>query len=133
MAANTSPIFGLTAKLAEVDIINADGTTKNTIYTAGTDGGVIKHINVVSDDTATVEMQVFVNDGTTSYLIGTVDITTLAGTDGSEPAVDLCDANLIPLLAEPLYIPSGYTIEVAPKAAVTSTKTVWVVGVGVDY
>jgi hypothetical protein len=134
MAANTSPIFGLTAKLAEVAIDNAAGTTKQTVYTPGTDGGVLTHINVTTDDTADVDMEVYINDGSTSYLIGTVTVTTLAGTDGTEPAVDLVDATMIPIFSEGyLFLPSGYTVEVAPSAAVTSAKYAYVVGVGVDY
>jgi hypothetical protein len=135
MAANTSPIFGLTANLAEVTFVNADGTTAKTVFTAGADGGVLKHINVVSDDTATVQMEVYVDDGVTAYLLGVVDVVTLSGTDGTNPSVDLMSGTLIPGLGTDgeLFIPTGYTVEVAPIAAVTAAKTVTVVGIGIDY
>lgn len=135
MPANTSPIFGLTAKNTAVTIVAAGGTTKVDIFTAGTNGGKCTAINVCSDDTATVEMQVFYHNGTTAILLGTVDIPTLAGVDGVTPSKNLLDALLVPGLDQDgeLFLPTGHKLQVAPKAAVTAAKTVSVVGLGYDY
>ena len=136
MAANTSPIFALSPNLTEITFVNADSTTPKTIFTAATDGSVLKHINVTSDDTTDpVLLDVFVDDGTTAYLLGRVGVATLAGTDGTEPAVDILDAGMIPGLGTngSLFLASGYTVEVAPSVAITAAKTVTLVGIGVDY
>jgi hypothetical protein len=135
MAANTSPIFALSANLTELTFVNGDGTTAKTAFTAATDGSVLQHLNAVSDDTATVEMEVYVDDGTTAYLLGTIDVVTLSGTDGTNPAVDLMSPSLIPGLGPDgeLFLKTGYTVEVAPKAAVTAAKTVTIVAIGIDY
>jgi len=135
MAANTSPIFGLSPNLTEVTFVNADGTTAKTVFTAATDGSLLKHINVTSDDTTDpVLLDVFINDGSTAYLIGRVGVTTLSGTDGTEPATDILDPGMIPGIgAQGLFLPTGYTVEVGPSAAITAAKTVTIVAIGVDY
>lgn len=135
MAANTSPIFVLTANLAEVTFVNADGTTAKDLISGGTDGTKVLGIACTSDDTSAVVMQLYVHDGTTAYLVGSINIPTLAGTDGTEPAVDLLDAAALPWLDADgeFFIPTGYKLQVAPQAAVTSAKTVTVVCFGGNY
>lgn len=135
MAANTTPIFVLTANVAEVTFVNADGTTAKDLVSAGTDGTKVFRINCTSSDTATVEMEVYLHDGTTAYLLGTVDVVTLSGTDGATAAVNLLDSTLIPGVDADgeLFIPSGYKLQVAPKAAVTATYTVTIVCFAGNY
>jgi hypothetical protein len=135
MAANTAPIFVLTSNCAEQTFVNADGTTAKDLVSGGTDGTKVFSINCTSDDTSTVNMQVFLHDGTTAYLLGTVAVATLSGTDGSTAAVELLDSTAIPSLDTDgeLFIPSGYKIQVAPLAAVTAAKTVTVVCFAGNY
>lgn len=135
MAANTSPIFGLTANLAEVTFENADGTTAKDLISAGTNGTKVISIACTSDDTSSVTVKVYVHDGTTAYLVGAVPVVTLSGTDGLSPSVDVLDLLMLPWLdaTGEFFIPSGYKIQVAPAGTVTSTKTVTLVCFGVDY
>ena len=135
MAANTEPIFGLTPNLCEITFVNADGTTNKTAFDPGANNAKLTAINVVSDDTATVNMRVYVYDGSTAYLIGTVPVVTLSGTNGVAPAVNILDPTYIPCLDRDgeLFLPAAYTVQVSPLAAVTSPKTVTVVATGVDY
>lgn len=135
MAANISPIFLLTANCAEVTFVNADGTTAKDLVSAGSDGSKILAVNVCSDDTATVEMELYLHDGTTAYLLGTQDVATLSGTDGATAAINLLDSAFIPAVDADgeLFIPSGYKLQVAPKAAVTATYTVTVVCFAGNY
>lgn len=130
---NTDPLMGGAANLTEVTFVNADGTTAKPIFTASSDGSMLKSINVTSDDTSTVLMNIYIDDGTTEYLVGAVNVVTLSGTDGTNPSVELLDGAKVPGLAGGIFIPSGYSINVAPNAAVTAAKTVTVVGIGVDY
>lgn len=135
MAANTAPIFVATANVAEVTFVNADGTTAKDLVSAGTDGTKVFRINCTSDDTSTVNMEVYIHDGTTAYLLGTVAVATLSGTDGSTAAVNVLDSTLIPGVDQDgeLFIPSGYKLQVAPLAAVTAAKTVTVVCFAGNY
>ena len=136
MAANAAPIMVLTANLAEVTFVNADGTTPKDLVSAGAEGTKVLSIACTSDDTTdTVVMQLFIHDGTTAYLVGSVAVPTLSGTDGAAAAVDLLDATALPWLDADgeFFIPTGYKVQVAPLAAVTAAKTVTVVCLAGDY
>ena len=135
MTTNTNPIFGRTPNIVEVTFVNADGTTPKDLVAAAADGTKVLSINVTSDDTSAVDMEVYLHDGTTAYLLGTKRVATLSGTDGVVVAVNILDRAFIPGLDADgqLFIPSGYKIQVAPLAAVTAALTVTVVGFGVDY
>ena len=136
MAANTSPIFGLAANLSETTILPADTTVAKTVWTPdATNGGVLAHLNVCSDDSADHICEVYANDGSTDYLLGTVDVPDLSGTNGAtDPAVDLIDQGQIPGVGgEGLFLPGGYSVKVAVQTTVTAAKTVTVIGIGFDY
>ena len=129
------PIFIQTPQAAEATFVNADGTTPKDLIEAGASGSKILDINVTSDDTATVNMQVFVHDGATAYLLGTVPVATLSGTDGAAVSVNLLDSDYIAGLDADgqLAVPTGYKIQVAPLGAVTAAKTVTVIAFGGSF
>lgn len=135
MPANTSPIFGLTANLAEVTFVNADGTGTKDLISGAANGTKVQRIAVHSDDTAAVNLKVLIHDGTTAYDVGVVRVAIGSGSDGAIPAVNLLTLGMLPWLDadEEFFIPSGYKVQVAPLAAVTAAKTVTVVCFGVDY
>lgn len=74
MAANTSPIFPLNPKTSPVTIVNADSTTKKTLFTSGANGSKLDAVKVLSDDSATVTLSFYANKSGTDYLIGTVAV-----------------------------------------------------------
>ena len=80
-------------------------------------------------------LRLYVHDGTTAYLVGSVAVPTLSGTDGATPAVNLLDADSLPWLDRDgeFVLPAGYKLQVAPTAAVTAAKTVTVVCFAGDY
>lgn len=122
-----------------VTFVNADGTTPKTVFTAGSNDSDLKIMSLTSNDTASVNMQVFYKTGGTAYLMGTVRAVTLSGTDGAANAIDLLNSTALPFLAVDdagkRYIPvkTGDVIQVAPVAAVTAAKTVTIVALGYDY
>ena len=135
MAANTTPIFVATANLEEVTFVNADSTTPKDLVSAGTDGTKVFAIAATTDDTSANNVQLYIHDGTTAYLVGTVNVPTLSGTDGSTVAVDILDSTALPWLDADgeFFIPSGYKIQVAPLAAVTTAKTLTIVCLAGNY
>ena len=135
MPANTSPIFGLAANLAEVTFVNADGTTPKDLISAGANGSKVTRIAVHSDDTAASNLVLYVHDGTTAYKVGTVRVAIGSGNDGAAAAVNLLSQTMLPWLDADgeFYIPSGYKVQVGPLVAVTAAKTVTVVCFAVDY
>ena len=63
MAAGTSPIFGQNVKTQVTTFVNADGTTKKTIYTAGANGSRILAIAATTSDTAANDVNLYVQSG----------------------------------------------------------------------
>lgn len=120
-------------------INNANGTTPVTVYTGSTNDAVIKSIIATSTDTSAVNLQLFVDDGTTVCLLGTVRIPAASGTDGATGTVDILNSSLLPGLPvdmnnrRVLPIKAGYILKAAPLVAVTATKEVDLFTVSEEY
>ena len=136
MAANISPIFqAAPSNGTPQTILPADTTAEKTIYTAGADGALVDSVFVTSDDTSDVVLNVFVNNGSTSFLIGAVTIPTLSGTDGTAPAINLLNLDSLPALQAGggLTLQSGHKLNVSAQVTVTAAKTVTITAAGGDY
>lgn len=136
MAAGTSPIFVKSVETATQDIVNADGTTVQDLVTAGADGARVFSVSAATDDTAAVELQLFVQrDGAGgNFLLGTIQAAVGSGNSNAVPATDLLGSNIKGLDADGSLILGGLDkLRVAPKVAVTAAKTVWVVASYGDY
>ena len=136
MAANTSPIFVATANNGVLDIENADGTTLQDLITGGTDGTKIFSINITSDDTADMDVQLhYLPSGGSASLLGTVTIATLSGTDGSAAAVNLLASDQIACTDADgeLFIESGDKLQLSVLVSVTAAKKVAAVCLAGDY
>ena len=134
MPANTNPIFVLTPNLAEVTFTSADTTSSKDLITGGSNGTKVLGISATSSDSATINMRLYVHDGSTAYLVGTVAIVTNSGTNGTAPAVDLLSMSALPWLDSDgeFLLPSGYKLQVACLATMT-TGTCTIVCFGGDY
>ena len=135
MVANTEPIFGLTPNLTEVTVTSGDTTVAVTVWTAGANGGKLQAIAATSNDTAAINAKVYIRDGSNDFLVGTVNIPTLAGTDGTENADNLLNPTALPWLDAlgELALPTGYSVKVGCLATMTAAKTLTLVGIGVDF
>ena len=132
MATNKSPVFISVTKSPCLLIENGDGTAEQVLFTAGTDGALVQSISVSSDDTNAVDVQLFVNDGSTSHLMGTVNIPTLAGTNGIEANVNLL-TNINGLQEDgSLILEASFSLRAAVLVTVTSAKKVTLVVQGGD-
>lgn len=129
------PIFPDTIKNAALDVENGDGVAEQDLLTAGANGCRINNISVISDDTNAVILSVFYNDGATSSRIASVTVPTLAGTDGSAPAVSLLNATDMPFLGDDLsyYLEASDKLTIAAQTAVTTAKKVSLVATYGDY
>ena len=135
MVANVDPIFLQVTKNPLKSIVNAEGTTVQQIFTAGADGGAITQLTATSDDTSAVTVVLGINNGLASFVIGEVVVAAGAGTNGSTKAVDLLQAERIPLVDADgsIVMQANYILEVSAKSTVTAAKTLTVSGVGGDY
>jgi len=129
------PIYPGTIKNAALDIEPADTTSLQTLLTAGSNGSRINSISVISDDTSDVVLAIYYNDLTTDFLIGSVNIPTLSGTDGSVPAVSLLNSTDLPFLGEDLalYLEGSDIIKIAALTTVTTAKKITLVAHYGDY
>lgn len=135
MAANINPIFPASVVGYTQTFVNADGTTKKTIFTAGANGSRMDNVSITSTDTVALSFNVYVNDGTSDILVGTVSVPIGAGNSASTPPMSLLTSANFPWLPSSLstFLKTGWTVKMAAVSAVTATKQVSVVSLGGDY
>jgi len=131
MAANTNPIFELTPISVGHQIVNGDGTTLQTLLTAGAEGSRIDAILVSSDDTSDRNLAFYINDGATDFYIGNVAVPLGSG----YTIVVRVDAmmTLKPAFQNFLVLHHAYLLKVGAVVAVTTAKTITVVAIGGDF
>jgi hypothetical protein len=129
-----------TAQSMAAQILPADTTTKKTLYTAGTQGGVVESLGATNTDTAAATvLQLYVNDGSIDHLIGTVNVPISSGNIITVPTVDILRNSQIPQLEfdafgnKVIKLKAGYILKVAATVTVNSGKAVDVVGHGGDF
>lgn len=136
MATNRNPIFLNSVASNNADIVNADGTTQENIFTAGADGGAITNMVATTDDTSEVTVVIKSNDGTTTTILGEVKVPAGSGTNGAAPSVNLLDSVKMPGLFQAdgsLAVGANASITVGAKSAVTAAKTLYISSVGGQY
>jgi len=132
MAANTSPVFEKDPISYGITYVNADSspTKKDLVPTGGvpTEGSRVDQITITSDDTSARVIKFYDHDGSVSYLIGSVNVPTLAGTDGSTALVDAM-TTLAPALGY-ITLMSGHKLQAENATTITAAKTVTIVARG---
>jgi hypothetical protein len=117
-----------------VDGIAADA---KVCYTAGSFGGIVESLLVSSNDTAAVNMLVYILSGSTVHPLGIVNIPINSGNAAAVLNVDAINSiQGLPInSAYKKYIPlmAGMTLKVAVLAAMTANKSLWVKATGVDF
>lgn len=146
MAGTSTPIFPQTIKNYAVQILPADTTALKTVVTGATNGTKVEMINISSTDTAARDVQFFLNDGTTSYLLCTLPIPANSGNTNALLAQGLL-ASLtgtfpyLPFFQFPLdsngnryvYVASGWTLKAAVLTTVTAAKAISIVAQAGDF
>lgn len=130
MAANTSPIFEEAPIVGAAQFTSADTTTKKTVVTPGADGARVDSIMCSTNDTAAVNLAFYLNNGSTDFYIGNVNVP--IGSGYTTVARVEAMTTLAPVLGY-LTIPAGWTLKVNCVATMTAAKTTDVVAMGGDY
>lgn len=145
MPKSTSLNLPQNANNQSIALTSADTTTPKLAFTAGANDSDVKAIIAASNDTAAVNLQLFIVRGAVNYLLGTIGIPAGAGNDGVGASIDMLarDTGFIPapILGLPLdnvgkpYIPlkSGDTLKIGCVATMTAAKTCYVSFFGEDY
>jgi len=132
MTANTNPIYQAKPSTPGISITSSEGTALQTLFTATGDGALIDHISVTSTDTAIITLSLTLNDGTSDFVIGEVDIPVGAGT-GTVPAKNLLDKTEMPFLQADGSLPMGASTILKIAADGTQTGTLDIVLFGGQY
>jgi hypothetical protein len=118
-------------------ILPADTTAWVDVFdnSARTKSVRVESLNICSDDTATVNLQFGLFKGGVTYLLGTIRVVTLSGTDGAASRV-----SVLPTLGSQdpdginvLEIEAGAKLQAKSLVAVTSAKTVTITGRARNY
>lgn len=132
-------VLGTGASTVGATAVGIDGIAADAkvCYTAGAYGGIIESLMVSTNDTAAVNVIVYLLDGATVHPLGVVNIPINSGNLGTAANVDVING----LQGLPInsvfkkYIPlrPNMTLKVAVLAAMTANKYVWAKAMGVDY
>jgi hypothetical protein len=128
----TQPQFASVPNTTGAQILNADGTTAKTVWTAGASGGLIQFVTLCSTNTAAVALVFELVIGATTHLLGRISIpstTTIASlgpwTSDYLPGLPSADPSA-PLEA-------GAVLKARVETAVASGKQIDIVAFGGDY
>lgn len=130
MPGTSTPIFPQTIKNAGVSIANADASALKTLYTAGTNGSRIDALTVAMTDTTLRDIRLWLNNGTTDFLLCTVSVPVSSGNTNAAPPVDVFRSTMVPGLSfdasgnRVLYLQSGWSLKVNCTSTVTSGQTI---------
>lgn len=130
MTANKEPIFEEIPIDKGLQFTSADTTTKKSLVTGDTDGTRIDSIMCSTNDTAAVNLAFYINDGSTDFYIGNVNLPIGAGYTTVSRVEAL--TTLAPQTGY-LWLPSGYVLKCNCVATMTAAKTTDVVAMGGDY
>jgi len=111
-----------------IQILPSDTTDLKTVITAAANGSLIKEIYITTDDTSDVDVELYLNDGSTDYLLGSYTIPTLSGKSGNATIHLLSVMNY-----DDLKLQSTYILKIKAVATITAAKVVNIVGVAYDY
>lgn len=136
MALVNVPVFIQNPKAGPVSFSNSDSAnTKKTLVTSDADGTKVVGIIATSTDTSSRVAQLWLTRSATSYLLGSVAVPTLSGTDGVNPTVNLLNTTDLPGLpvdndGQPYFLlESGDTLQVSFTAQITAAKNAYVTAV----
>ncbi len=144
MTVTATPIFPQTLHSTITQFTSTDTSTAKSIFAAGANGSAVNSIVVYTNDTTAINLQLGIYNGSTNFVIGTVNIPAVAGNSNSVPTVDLLrstqwggqlylgfnyDANG----NKTLFIPSGYSLYMNCIATMTSAKVTNILVQGGDF
>lgn len=136
MAVNTKPMFIGKTKGQGTTWTNSDAAaTKKTVFTAAaSEGSLLTALAVTSTDTSDRVFNLYLNDGSTDFLIGSKTANAGAGTGALAGLNLLADTAAFPFLSpDGLLVPYGWSVKLENATQVTAAKTVTMVALGGDF
>lgn len=132
LAATTpnSAILPQTPRQVIGTIINANGTTPQTLVSGGTNGSKVTSITCSNTDTASYTLQLLYQHSATNYVLDSVTIAVSAGNVAGTVPQPLLSTSVMPGASidgsgNPyLFLMSGDSLMIATTGAVTAAKTI---------
>lgn len=109
------------------------------LYTAGPSGSIIKSLMANSDDTSARVVTLVIDNLTSKYCIGTINVPLQAGQTGAIPNVDmLANANLLGFVVDAagknvIQLQANYKLWAGVQTTMTAAKTLNIIGSAEDY
>lgn len=139
MAVTSTPVFPQTILSPVVQILPADTTSLKTIYTAGSNGGVVMAILVGSTDTSSKDIQFYLTIGGTDYLLSTLAIAANSGFTNSVPMISVfASTQFANMLVDvngnkALYMTAAAVLKVKALTTVTAAKAINIIAQCGDF
>ncbi len=121
--------FQATQPIAQAtNFTSADTTVAKSILAAQGGPYAITDIIICSDDTAAINVDIFLRQASTNSLIGSVTVPASSGHAGVPPILFFYQINITSLLT--LSLPGQYTLQAACEATMTAGKTMTITPFG---
>lgn len=136
MTVTATPAFVQACAMDAIVLTSADTTVAATLLTAPAgDGVLLRAINVATDDTTDVDVDVILNDGATDYYLGTRNVPAGSGRTAESYSIDALHPDYIAGLDAngELWVPGGWTVKVACQATMTAAMSTYVVANAAAY
>lgn len=139
MSVTATPIFPQTVQSLANQIANATTTTLVTLYTAGTNGSRIENVSITSTNVANNNIQIYANNATANYLLGTVQVLANSGQTNSVPTISLFAAtNFLSLNKDSngnpyMYLATGFKLVANSTTSLVTGNTINFFTQGGDY
>lgn len=122
-----TPFFPQLPKSYTKQIVAADTTTTVDVFTAATNGTRIDAIAVTMTFATAVDLLLYINNGTTDFLLGRIQIPVSSGNTNSAPTVFPLNSNQLSGLCVDgfgnpyLFLTGGFKLRASVSATLTST------------
>lgn len=128
----TSPTYPSGVAGITKTIVNADANNWVLLYNNSTSNSAVRveALNLCSDDTASVNVQIGIQTSGINFLLGTVRVPTLSGTDGAAAIVNGINVvgSISPDAIRVVYVPASANLVARSTANVTVDRTVTMTG-----
>ena len=121
-----SPQFAAVPRSPQISVVNADGTSLKTVFTMGANGGIVKAIWAVSNDTTARWITLLKSDGTSDLHFATMRFSAVSANYPLRQ-VNFLDPTRLPWLDyyEPqMHLAPNHGFKVRMETAVTAGLTV---------
>lgn len=118
MAKQTNQYFVVGTRIAAVTLGAGDTTVSKAIIASGANDSVLRQFSAVNTSPDSAVIEIILNDGSTDFVLTTLTMYALAGSDGVIPAFDLLGLSLV--YNAVMLLQAGWSIRARAKTTLTA-------------